>query len=85
MLWFAQARVGLAGFLGKILVALKKLFSSTIFPDFRYMHCIPVPGLCILYIFGDPCQVSIKMFGKKFEFVDNSSQSTHMYVVCIVI
>ena len=26
------------GFLGKILVALKKLFSSTIFPDFRYMH-----------------------------------------------
>ena len=30
--------VGLAGFLGKILVALKKLFSSRIFPDFKYMH-----------------------------------------------
>ena len=38
MLWFARASVGLAGFLGKILVALKKLFSSTIFPDFGYMH-----------------------------------------------
>ena len=38
MLWFARANVGLAGFLGKILVALKKLFSCTIFPDFRYMH-----------------------------------------------
>ena len=38
MLWFARASVGLAGILGKILVALKKLFSSTIFPDFRYMH-----------------------------------------------
>ena len=50
MLWFAQASVGLAGFLGKILVALKKLFSSTIFPDFRYRLYIPVPGLCILYL-----------------------------------
>ena len=38
MLWFARTSVSLAGFLGKILVALKKLFSSTIFPDFRYMH-----------------------------------------------
>ena len=38
MLWFARASVDLAGFLGKILVALKKLFSSTIFPDFGYMH-----------------------------------------------
>ena len=46
--------------------------------------CIPVPGLCILYKFGDPCQV-FKMFLKKLEFVDNSPQSTHMYVVCIVI
>ena len=46
MLWFARARVGLAGFLGKILVALKKLFSSTIFPDFRYMHT----GTWFMYI-----------------------------------
>ena len=38
MLWFARASVGSAGFLGKILFALKKLFSSTIFSDFRYMH-----------------------------------------------
>ena len=38
MLGFARASVGLAGYLGKILIALKKLFSSTIFPDFRYMH-----------------------------------------------
>ena len=45
---------------------------------------IPVPGLCLLYIFGDPCQVS-KMFLKKLEFVDNNPQSTHMYVVCMVI
>ena len=43
---------------------IKKIFSSTIFPDFRYMHCIPVPGLCILYIFGDSHQVS-KTFLKK--------------------
>ena len=43
MLWFARASVGLAGFLGKILVALKKLF-STIFPDFRYMHT----GTCFM-------------------------------------
>ena len=35
-------------------------------------------------MFGDPCQIS-KMFKKKLEFLDNSSQSTHMYVVCIVI
>ena len=38
MLWFARASVGLAGFLGKILVALKKLLFCTIFLDFRYMH-----------------------------------------------
>ena len=38
MLWFARASVGLADFLGKNLVALKKLFFSTIFPDFRYVH-----------------------------------------------
>ena len=36
MLWFASASVGLASFLGKILVAVKKLFSSTIFSNFRY-------------------------------------------------
>ena len=38
MLWLAQASVSLAGFLGKILVRLKKLFFSTIFPDFRHIH-----------------------------------------------
>ena len=51
MLWFAQASVGLAGFLGKILVALKKLLSSTIFPDYRYKHT----GswfMYIIYIWG---------------------------------
>ena len=69
MLWFARASVGLAGFLGKILVALKKLFSLIL--DI----CIPVPGSCIL-LFGDPCQVS-KMFLNKIEFLDNSPQSTH--------
>ena len=59
MLRFARASVGLAGFLGKILVALKRLFSSTIFPDFRYMHT----GTWFMYIIyiWDPCQVS-KMF-----------------------
>ena len=46
MLWFARAREGLAGFLGKILVALKKLFSSIIFPDFRHMHT----GTWFMYI-----------------------------------
>ena len=82
MLWFARANVGLAGFLGKILVAIKNYFP----PQFSLILgiCIPVPGLCILYIFGDPCQVS-KMFYKQLEFVDNSPQSTHMYVVCFVI
>ena len=82
MLWFARASVGLASFLGKILVALKKLLSSTIFPDFRYMHT----GTWFMYIIHiwDPCQVS-KMFLKKLEFLDNSPPSTHMYVVCIVI
>ena len=40
----------LTGFSGKVLIALKKLFFSTIFPDFRH---IPVPGLYrLLYIFG---------------------------------
>ena len=61
MLWFAQASVGLACFLGKILVALKNYFSLQFFLILGI--CIPVPGLCILYIFGDPCQVS-KMFKK---------------------
>ena len=46
--------------------------------------CIPVPRLCVLYIFEDPCQVS-KMFLKKLEFLDDSPQSNHMYIVCIVI
>ena len=46
MLWFARVSVGLAGFLGKILVALKKLFSRTISPDFRYMHT----GTWFMYI-----------------------------------
>ena len=80
MLWFARASIGLAGFLGKILVALKKQFSLILGRPI----CIPVPGLFILYIFGDPCQVS-KRLKKKLEFSDNSPQSTHMYVVCIVI
>ena len=48
MLWFARASVGLAVFLGKILVALKKLFSFTIFPDIRYMHT----GAWFMYIWG---------------------------------
>ena len=81
MLWFARARVGLAGFLGKILVALKNYFSVQF--SLILGISIPVSGLCILYIFGDPYGVS-KMLLKKLEFVDNSPQSTHMYVVCIV-
>ena len=75
MLWFAQASVGLAVFLGKILVALKKLFSSAIFPDFRCIH-IGTRFIYILYIFGDPCQVSKTITLKNPEFVDNSLQST---------
>ena len=68
MLWFARASVGVAGFFGKILIALKKLFSRTNIPDFRYIQLyIPVPDLCILYIFGDPCPVS-KMFKKNLNF-----------------
>ena len=51
MLWFAQASVGLAGFKGKILVALKKLFSCTIFPDFKYMHT-GTWIMDIIYIWG---------------------------------
>ena len=51
MLWFARASVGLAGFLGKILVVLKKLFSSTVFPDFRYMHT-GTWFMYIIYIWG---------------------------------
>ena len=48
MIWFAQASVGLAFFLGKILVALKKLFFCTIFPDFR---CIDVhTGTRFMYV-----------------------------------
>ena len=77
MPWFARASVALVGFLGKILVAVKKLFSSTIFSDFRYS--IPVPGLCI---FKNPCQVS-KMVLKKLEIVDNRPQSTHI-IICSV-
>ena len=61
MLLFARASVGLAGFLGKILVALKKYFPLQ-FSQILGI-CIPVPGLCILCIFGDPCQVS-KMLKK---------------------
>ena len=40
--WIKDAMVcsSKSRFLGKILVALKKLFSSTIFPDFRYMHTV---------------------------------------------
>ena len=84
MLWFAQASVGLAGFLGKILVALKKIFSSTIFPDFRYIY-VPVPGLrtvglCYTY-FGIHARY-VRCFLKKLEFVNNSPPSTHMYAVC---
>ena len=67
MLWFARASVGLAGFSAKILVALKNYFSLYFFLILG--TCIPVPGLCLLHIFGDPCQVS-KMFLKKLEFVD---------------
>ena len=33
-------------FLGKILVALKRLFCSTIFPDFKYTHT----GTWFMYI-----------------------------------
>ena len=62
MLWFPRASEGLAGFLGKILVALKKNFPVQFSLIFNI--CIPVPGLCILCIFGDPCQVS-KIFKKK--------------------
>ena len=51
MRWFARASVGLAGFLGKILVALKKLFSSAVFADFRYIH-IGTRFMYILYIWG---------------------------------
>ena len=51
MLWFAQASVGLAGILGKILFALKKLFFSTIFPDFRHIH-ISTQFIYIIYIWG---------------------------------
>ena len=38
MLWFARASVGLAGVFREEFSCIKKLFSSTIFPDFRYMH-----------------------------------------------
>ena len=65
MLWFARASVGLAGVLGKISVALKNYFPLQF--SLILGICIPVPGLSILYIFGDPCQIS-KMFQKKFEF-----------------
>ena len=78
MLRFARASVGLAGFLGKFLVASKKLFSSTIFPDFRNMHTATW-FMHIIYIWGSMPGL---MFLKKLEFLDNH---THMYVVCIVI
>ena len=38
-------------FFGKVSVALKKLFSSTIFPDFRYMHT-GTWFMYIIYIWG---------------------------------
>ena len=85
ILWFAQANVGLAGFVGKILVASKNLFSSKIFLDFRYIHTGTRFMYGILYICGDLCQVSKMLKKKKLEFVDNSPQSTHRYRVCIVI
>ena len=71
------------GFLGKILVALKKLFSSTIFPDFRYMHA----GTWFMYdyIYLGIHARSLKCLKKKLEFVDDSPQSTHMYVESIAI
>ena len=50
-------------FFGKILVASKINY----FPrqlSLIFGICIPVPGLCILYISGDSCQVS-KMLKKK--------------------
>ena len=51
MLWFARASLDLAHFLGTILVALNKLFSSLIFPDFRWMH-IGTWFMYIIYILG---------------------------------
>ena len=51
MLWFARANVDLADCLGKILVALKKLFSGTIFSDFRCMHT-GTWFMYIIYIWG---------------------------------
>ena len=58
MLWFARARVGLgfADFLMKILVALKHYFPLQL--SLILGICIPVSSLCILYVFGNPCQVS---------------------------
>ena len=79
MLWFAQASEGLAGFLGKILVALKNYFPLQ-FSLILGIY-IPVPGLCI----GDPCQVFKMLKKKQLKFVDYSPQSSHMYVVCIAI
>ena len=51
MLWFARASVGLAGFLGKNLVALKNYFPLQFFLILGI--CIPVPSLCMLCIFGN--------------------------------
>ena len=51
MLWFARASVGLPGVLGKILVALKNYFPVQF--SLILGICIPVPGLCMLHIFGD--------------------------------
>ena len=54
--WIKDAMVCLSKcrfgrFLGKILVTLKKLFFSTIFPDFRYMHT-GTWFMYIIYIWG---------------------------------
>ena len=53
MLWFAQASVSLAGFLGKIVVALKNYFSLQFSLILGIYIDLPVPSLCILYIFED--------------------------------
>ena len=56
-----SGKCGFGRFFGKILVALKKLCFSTIFPDFRHIHITHQYPSYIYYItydlFGDPCQV----------------------------
>ena len=65
MLWFARASVGLAGFLGKILVALKKLFSSTIFPDYRCIYAYRYL-VYVYYIYLGIHARSLNCFKKNF-------------------